>query len=180
MKFFPAGEYNSVKFSFIKWNDAGFKAKHKQQGIPQKPRSTETALLVWHHNSVLNELRPDCKLLWIKKAPPKYQLIIKTLSPFKTQGHCGPYLTNLPLKYSHNEEVSAISLNKQDEFVLTVVTFLLIFSSRFSCPRTKYGCWNSVSSFSGFTSPPCSMWTTFRKPSTRQTLKCVIITNSVT
>lgn len=47
----------------------------------------------------------------------------------------------------------------------TLVTLRLMFSSRCSCPLTKNGCWNSVSSLSGFTKPPCSMWTTLRKPS---------------
>lgn len=51
--------------------------------------------------------------------------------------------------------------------LLTLVTFLLIFSRSCSWPRRKHGCWNSVSSRSGFTRPPCSMWTTFRKPSAR-------------
>ena len=49
--------------------------------------------------------------------------------------------------------------------LLTLVTFLLMFSRSCSWPRRKHGCWNSVSSLSGLTRPPCSMWTTFRKPS---------------
>lgn len=49
--------------------------------------------------------------------------------------------------------------------LLTLVTFLLMFSRSCSWPRRKQGCWNSVSSLSGLTKPPCSMWTTFRKPS---------------
>lgn len=40
-----------------------------------------------------------------------------------------------------------------------------MFSRSCSWPRRKHGCWNSVSSRSGLTRPPCSMWTTFRKPS---------------
>lgn len=51
---------------------------------------------------------------------------------------------------------------------LTLGTFLLMFSRSRSWPRRKQGCWNSVSSRSGLTRPPCSMWTTFRKPSARR------------
>lgn len=45
------------------------------------------------------------------------------------------------------------------------LTFLLMCSRRCSWPCRKQRCWNSVSSRSGLTSPPCSMFTTFLKPS---------------
>lgn len=59
----------------------------------------------------------------------------------------------------------AESRDRGGERLLTLVTFLLMFSRSCSWPRRKHGCWNSVSSLSGLTRPPCSMWTTFRKPS---------------
>lgn len=45
------------------------------------------------------------------------------------------------------------------------LTFLLMCSRRCSWPCRKQRCWNSVSSRSGLTRPPCSMFTTFLKPS---------------
>lgn len=54
--------------------------------------------------------------------------------------------------------------------VHTLVTLRLMFSSRCSCPLTKNGCWNSVSSRSGFNKPPCSMCTTLRKPSAQKSI----------
>lgn len=54
--------------------------------------------------------------------------------------------------------------------VHTLVTLRLMFSSRCSCPLMKNGCWNSVSSLSGFTKPPCSMCTTLRKPSVQKSI----------
>lgn len=142
-----------------------FQSQTWAAGNPPKPRSIQTALVVWHHDCVLNELQPGCKAALDQKSPLKYQLIIKTWRSFKTQGHCGSSLINTPLIYSQ-------MLQERQEFLPTIVTFLLMFSSRCSCPRMKYGCWNSVSSFSGFTSPPCSIWTTFRKPSMRNILTC--------
>lgn len=48
------------------------------------------------------------------------------------------------------------------------LTFLLMCSRRCSWPCRKQRCWNSVSSRSGLTSPPCSMFTTFLKPSAQR------------
>lgn len=50
----------------------------------------------------------------------------------------------------------------------SALTFLLMCSRRCSWPCRKQRCWNSVSSLSGLTSPPCSMFTTFLKPSAQR------------
>lgn len=66
------------------------------------------------------------------------------------------------------------SLQGQGGWLLTLVTFLLMFSRSCSWPRRKHGCWNSVSSRSGLTRPPCSMCTTFRKPSARDGARAAV------
>lgn len=66
---------------------------------------------------------------------------------------------------SPNSLEEGLRRQREGGWLLTLVTFLLMFSRSCSWPRRKHGCWNSVSSLSGLTKPPCSMWTTFRKPS---------------
>ncbi len=106
------GEHNFGKCLFISETLQVSKPNMSSRESP-KPRSIQTALVVWHHDCVLNELQSDCKAALDQKSPMKYQLIIKTWRSFKTQGHCGSSLINTPLIYSQ-------MLQERQEFLLGV------------------------------------------------------------
>ena len=67
-------------------------------------------------------------------------------------------------KFASGESTQQTRLNHRASNPVPL-TFLLMCSRRCSWPCRKQRCWNSVSSRSGLTSPPCSMFTTFLKPS---------------